>query len=211
MKSLKKIVPVNRAEFVNDVFRIIYERRAIRKFKDLNVERNTIEQIIDAGRMAPSAINKQPWKFYVLTNKNDIKEFSKAIISGTFKGILRSGFKGILKTTKDFLHFSHGKDFIKEDDPIFHSAPVVIFITSPKDNEWAELDTGMCAQNMMLAAKSIGLESCPVGLAKFVEHTPLYPRLKIPGTEQVQLAVIIGYGNESPEAKDRIKNNALFL
>ena len=50
----------------NDTIKIIYERRAVRKYKDISVEKNLIEQIIDTGRMAPSAINKQPWKFYGL-------------------------------------------------------------------------------------------------------------------------------------------------
>ena len=42
---------------MNDMLKIIYERRAVRKYKDRSVDRTLIEQVLDAGRMAPSAIN----------------------------------------------------------------------------------------------------------------------------------------------------------
>jgi nitroreductase len=205
------IVTTPSQQLWNDTIKTIYERRAVRKFKDTSVEKKLIEQVIEAGKMAPSAINKQPWKFYILTNKADIKAFSKEITPVIAKGILKSGIKGIIKTAKELLHFSHGSDFFKGEDPIFHGAPVVVFITSPKDNEWATLDIGMCAQNIMLAAKAIGLDTCPVGLGKFVEKTKIYSRLNVPATEQVNLAIVMGYGSEAPEAKERITNNVTFL
>ena len=117
----------------------------------------------------------------------------------------------IIKTGKDFLHFSHGSDFLKAEDAIFHGAPVVIFIASPKDNEWASLDVGMCAQNIMLSAKSLGLDSCPVGLAKFVEQTKIYSKLNVPESDHVNLAIVLGYGNEKPEPKERVTGNAVFI
>lgn len=161
--------------------------------------------------MAPSAINKQPWKFYILTNQDDIKAFSKEISKAALKGILKSGIKGIIQTTKDFLHFPHSSDFLNADDAVFYGAPVVIFITSPKDNEWAGLDIGMCSQNIMLAAKSLGLDSCPIGFGKFVEHTKIYSRLNVSASEQVNLAIILGYGDENPEPHERVKNNTVFI
>ena len=213
MKTLEKQIakPTSSKKFANEILKTIYERRSVRKFKDILPDRSIIEQLIDAGRMAPSAINKQPWKFYILTNKEDILAFSVETSKAALKGIMKSGIKGIIKTGKDLLHFSHGADFFKTDDPIFHGAPVVIFITSPKDNEWATLDIGMCSQNIMLAASSLGLDSCPVGLGKFVEQTSLYNKLNIPSTEQVDLAIIIGYGDEHPEVKERIKDNIFFI
>jgi len=189
----------------------IYERRAVRKYQNRPVEKRLIDKIIQAARMAPSAMDKQVWRFYILTNPEEIALFSKMISRAVIKGVIRSGIKSIIKTTQDFLHFSHNTDFLKTEDPIFHGAPAVIFITSPKEDEWATLDIGMCAQNIMLAAKSFGLETCPVGLAKFVEQTKQYPKLKIPETEEVQLAVVLGYGDEKPEMKERKQDNCIYL
>jgi len=194
-----------------DTIRAIYERRAVRKYKDKPVERKMIEQVIDAGRMAPSAINKQPWKFYVLTDKAAIKSFSKEISGVALKGFFKSGVKGIIKNASHLLRFSRGFNFNLMEDPVFHGAPVVIFITAPQDNEWASLDIGMCAQNMMLAAKSLGLDTCPIGFGKFVEGTKSFPKLKVPASEQVHLSIIMGYGDESPEAHERKKDNMVFI
>lgn len=198
-------------KFENEILKIIYERRSVRKYKDIAMERKIIEQILDAGRMAPSAMNKQPWHFYILTNKEDINSFSKEISVVAARGFVKSGIMEIVRTTNDLLHFSHDSDFLKTENYIFHGAPVVIFITSLKDDEWATLDVGMCAQNIMLAAKSFGLDSCPVGLAKFVEQTKIYSKLRVPKSEQVNLAIVLGYGDENPEPKERIKNNSVFI
>jgi len=45
---------------MNEVIKNIYERRAVRKYTDQVVTKDIIEEIVDAGRMAPSAMNKQP-------------------------------------------------------------------------------------------------------------------------------------------------------
>lgn len=196
---------------MNETLNTIYERRAVRKYKDQPLAIETINQILDAGRMAPSAINKQPWKFYVLTNKETINLFGQKIAKAALKSLAKMSLKNIIKMTTGFLHFPNGIGFLKEHDPVFHGAPAVIFITAPKDNEWASLDVGMCSQNIMLAAKSLGLDSCPVGFGKFVMNTKIYPRLKISDAEQVLISITIGYGDEAPEIHERIKNNVRFI
>jgi nitroreductase len=197
---------------MNDTIKTIFERRAIRKYKEKAVSKEIIEQIIDAGRIAPSAMNRQPWKFYVVTSKEDIKLFSREIAKQGLKTIPKIGIKEAVKSiVAGVTNLSHGIDFLMSKDPVFHEAPVVIFITAPKDNEWASLDIGMCSQNMMLAAKSLGLDSCPIGFGKFVEKTKSYSKLNIPSDERVQLAIIIGYGDEKPEVHKREKDNVFYI
>jgi nitroreductase len=196
---------------INETLSVIYSRRAVRRYKDKPVNRTLIEQVIGAGRMAPSAMNMQPWKFYVLNDKGEIKSFSNQIAKASVKGIAKTGVKGIAKAVSSALLHPHDLSFFKGDDFIFHGAPVVIFITAPKDNEWAGLDIGACAQNMMLAAKSFGLDTCPVGLAKFVENTQVFPKLNISKKDHVMLAVILGYGDETPEMHERKRNNLFYI
>lgn len=195
----------------NKALDVIYARRSVRKYEDRPVERKLIEQVLDVGRMAPSAMNHQPWKFYVLTNKEDIKSFSKEIGKASLKGIANMKAKDIAKSFISALLHPHNLSFFKGDEFIFHGAPVVIFITAPRDNEWAAIDVGACAQNMFLAAKSMGLDSCPVGLAKFVEGTKIFSKLNIHDSDHVMLAVIIGYGNELPEIHERKKDNVFYI
>ncbi|MFZ1677548.1 MAG: nitroreductase [Saprospiraceae bacterium] len=205
----KELLP--EPEVDSEILKNIYHRRAVRKYTTELVDQAVIEQIIDAGRMAPSAINEQPWKFYVLTDKETISAFSKEIRKVAAKHFMKSGPGKIVKTIVSLLHFPHKTDFFKSGDPVFHDAPVVIFITAPVDNEWAALDIGMCSQNMMLAAKSLGLESCPIGFGKYVEQTKMYSRLKILSSEKVHISIIFGYGDETPEVHKRITDNVMYI
>ncbi len=189
----------------------IYERRSIRKYQSKPVDTKLIEQVLEAGRMAPSAMNKQPWKFYVFTNKETIQLMSKEIKKAAAKDFLKSGLKQIIKMAANLFHGASGIDFLKTADPVFYGAPVVIFITAPRNHEWAAMDIGMCAQNIMLAAKSLGLDSCPVGFGKYLEHTKCYSLLSAKASEQIHLSIILGYGNETPEVHKRIKNNVIFI
>jgi nitroreductase len=195
----------------NDTLTTIYKRRAVRKYLPNMIEEDLLEKIIDAGRMAPSAMNRQPWKFYILTHKDTIAAFSKEIAKISSKAILKTAVKHPVETFKTLLHFSPGPVGLESEDPIFHGAPVVVFITGPKNNEWSGLDIGMCAQNMMLAAKSLGLESCPVGFAKYIEQTSIFHKLEVPDKEEVHLAVILGYGDENPEPHARLRDNVIFI
>ena len=201
------------AKFDNLVLETIYKRRAIRKFTEQPVETNLIEKILDAGRMAPSAINKQPWHFYLLRKPETIQEFSKAIMSSSKMAMFKAGIKEAFHaiTHPGTFHLKDGIEFFKANDPVFHNAPLVIFITSSISNEWAPLDIGMCAQNMMLAAKSLGVDSCPIGFGKFIENSDEYQKLDIPKDQHVNLALIFGYANETPELHPRSRDNVSYV
>ena len=183
----------------NQTLKTIYERRAIRKFKEQPVAKELIFELLEAGRMAPSAMNKQPWHFYILNNKEGIKALSNAILHHSKLAMLKAGIKEIVNSIlhPGSFHLKDGIDFFSHEDPIFHGAPVVIFISSTKGNEWAHLDVGMCAQNIMLAAKSLGLDSCPIGLAKFIEHTDEYNEFEVPSSEEINLAIIIWHSYQA--------------
>ena len=56
----------------------IFHRVSIRKYEDKPVEKEKILQILKAGMQAPSACNQQPWEFYGVTDKEKIRELSKA-------------------------------------------------------------------------------------------------------------------------------------
>jgi nitroreductase len=197
-------------ESMPEAMKVIYTRRSVRRYKEQSVSRELIEQVVDAGRMAPTAMMKQPWKFYVLTEADTISTFSKAIIKTLTKEMVHEGPIGIAKLAAGALYSLYHSDFKKAPD-VFYGAPVVIFITAPKDEDWACYDASMCAQNMMLAAKALGLDSCPLGVGKAVEHTPIYYKLRIPYPEQVFLALIMGYGDEHPKVRKRVRDNIIYV
>jgi nitroreductase len=145
--------------------------------------------------MAPSAINLQPWKFYVITDKEKIRHFSNAIA----------------EIAKPFFHLLTSDKTKAVADPVFHDAPVVIFLVAPKEDQWSALDLGMCAQNMMLAASSLGLATCPIGFAALLENAPSISELHLSKNDRIYLALTLGYGNESPEVHPRAGENVFYL
>ncbi len=196
---------------MNEIIDNIYKRRAVRKYKDIGISREVIDELIMAGKMAPSAMNKQPWKFYVLTDKEIIKKLSHGIQEVALKKMKGKGVKEIAKAALSLFHFSSIKNLLNIEDHVFYNAPVVIFISHQRDDEWGKLDVGMCAQNIMLAAKSLGLESCPVGFAKYVSESPEYALLKVPENEEVDLAIVLGYGDESPDIPNRTGDHIIYI
>ncbi len=68
-------------ENVLEVFR---KRRSIRKFKKDLLSKETIEQIVDCARLAPTAINIQPWEFIVITGSEKKKEIADTTDHGKF-------------------------------------------------------------------------------------------------------------------------------
>ena len=59
-----------------ETFEAIQKRRSIRSYTGDLVPKEDLERIVDAGRLAPSGNNKQPWHFIVVTDKNMIQKLS---------------------------------------------------------------------------------------------------------------------------------------
>lgn len=57
----------------------IFNRRSIRKFKDLPVEKEKIDKLLRAAMQAPSALNQQPWEFIVVEDRTVLQKLSKAM------------------------------------------------------------------------------------------------------------------------------------
>ena len=55
----------------------IFTRTSVRDYEDRPVEDEKIEKILRAAMAAPSAMNQQPWEFYVVTDKDTLKKLSK--------------------------------------------------------------------------------------------------------------------------------------
>lgn len=67
-----------------DILEIIKTRRSIRKYTTEPVSNDSINKLLEAGRWAPSAGNKQPWKFIVVTDRKELQELSAVLSTGKF-------------------------------------------------------------------------------------------------------------------------------
>lgn len=61
-----------------DFFEVIRNRRSIRKYQDKSVEKEKLQKILEAARLAPSAMNRQPYKLIVVSKKDILSKMNSA-------------------------------------------------------------------------------------------------------------------------------------
>ena len=182
----------------------IYDRRSIRKYQDREVSMELIEQLIDAARMAPSAKNRQPWKYIVYTGDGKQK-----LTDAMAKGIEREE-SGEAK----FPDFRYGIADAKNTVRVMREAPVVIvvlnsngkspFIPVKEDGRIVEqcdaLSIGASIQNMLLRAQELGLGTLWIANTCFAYNE----LIEFIGTDnQLTGIVAVGAANEAPPKRPR--------
>lgn len=184
----------------------IYSRRSIRRFADREVPVDLVEDILEAGRIAPSAKNRQPWKFIVLGNE------SKA----EFIYHMEQGIKREENGAPHLPETGCGIPDAKNTVRVMKEAPVIIavintnsksaspFAAIDKDERVVEicdsLSLGAAIENMILKAESLGLGTLWIANT-FFAYTELMEYLNTDG--QLVSAVAVGYAAESPKPRPR--------
>jgi nitroreductase len=188
-------------KFSNPVLQSIYQRRSVRNYKADPVLDDVLLELIKAGIYAPTARNQQLWRFAVVTNKADIDRYSDRVkllwrMNPLF-GLAAAGLagKGLQKYAKMLntpgLHF-------------FHHAPALVFIFAPEARLVRE-DRSCAAENMMLAARSLGIGSCWIGLAAPLgKDKKTRDELNVPGKYRLMATIVFGYPtNDVRKAPER--------
>ncbi|MGA9622242.1 nitroreductase family protein [Methanoregula sp.] len=171
-------------KLTNPVMEIIYGRRSVRKYADKDVPDEIIREIIRAGTYAPTAVNKQPWRFVVIKNRKLIDELDEKA-----KTIFVSMFRD--STVPELAVYA--KNLAKPEVRILYEAPVFILVfTSP--DAMNEHDCALAAENMMLAAHSLGIGSCWIGLAAGLGSDETFLKeTGVPKDHKLVAPLIFGY------------------
>ena len=197
----------------------ITSRRSIRAFLPTPVAREDIEAILEVSARAPSGTNTQPWKVYVLTGAakerlsdeivrvhNDpalVKEhneeynyYPREWVSPYIDRRRKVGWDlysllGLTRDNKTGMHAQHGRNYR------FFDAPVgMIFTIDRIMDQGSWLDYGMFLQNIMVAARGRGLDTCPQ--AAFTQfHRIIAEQLQLPVNEMVVCGMSLGYADMS--------------
>ena len=195
----------------------ITSRHSIRAFLPTPVPRETIEAILAVASRAPSGTNTHPWKVYVLTGAAkealsrrvlDIyddpeerelhtEEYAYYPIEWKSPFIDRRrkvgwdlyGLLGIAKTDKNRMHLQHSRNYE------FFGAPVGLMFTIDRimrQGSW--LDFGMFLQSLMVAARGLGLDTCPQ--AAFTPfHRIVVDAIGAPANEQLVCGMSLGHAD----------------
>src|SRR3989344_754883 len=151
-----------------DFWRLILQRRSIRKWTSKEITPDLIDKMIMAATWAPSSCNRQAWKFTIVS--------------------------------KDKRHILQHR--------VLEAAPVVILISVDErpyffhEKHAHALDVGFAAQNLLLAATSLGIGSCPVYFAyPYIQRAKKL--LGIESYRKIYFAVGLGYSAENPDRPAR--------
>jgi nitroreductase len=162
----------------NEVLTAIRERRSVLRFESAPVEDEKLDAILEAGRWAPSWINKQPWNFIVIKDQKTKEKLSETVPTTFVQGL-------------------------KE-------APLCIaVVVNAVEDPYHYAEAGAtAAQNMALAAHSLGLNSSWVGVydlknEKNSAESKVRKILEVPRDVRVIAILPIGKVKGDPPKKDR--------
>ena len=205
------------AEHQNQVDAAITSRRSVRAFLPTAVPNEVVRQILATAARAPSGTNIQPWRVYVLTGSR-LKQLSDAILSAYNDPEVAKthteaypyypkewvspyierrrkigwglyGLLGITREDKDKMHHQHGRNYL------FFDAPVgLIFSIDRILEQGSWLDYGMFLQNIMVAARGRGLDTCPQA-AFNPFHRVIREALQMPESEELVCGMALGYAD----------------
>ena len=165
----------------NSVRLAIRERRATRRFATKAVSEALVHELLETAVWAPSANNLQPWSFAVVQNRILLREISQAA----------------KRRLADDPHWRTHLPLADPDFDIFYGCGTLIVICAAADGFDPVGDCYLAGQNLMLMAWSMGLATCPVGLARDVlQEDFMKRRLQIPAEITPVLPIIVGYASK---------------
>lgn len=230
----------DQVQYVDEAIR---SRQSIRAFSSKSVAHQTIKEILDVAARAPSGTNTQPWKVYVVTgSKRDemiqrvseaqMELFNNPELSDKYKetfayyperwispfierrrenGWGLYGLLGIEKGDKQKMAAQHLRNYQLFD------APVGLYFTVDKAmGIGSKMDISMFIQNIMIAARARGLDTCAQG-AWNPFHAIVLDVLLAPDHEELVCGMALGYAD--PDAiintfvtpREPVENFTVFL
>lgn len=218
------------------VFEAIASRKSVRAFLPKPVPESILRDLLEKSARAPSGTNIQPWFVTVVTGERKERltaallaahdagdtgdeeynyyppQWREPYISRRRKiGFDMYGLLGIGKGDKDKMHQQAGRNYA------FFGAPVGLFFTIDRDmGQGSWLDFGMFTENLMLAARGHGLDTC-IQAAFLKYHRIIEEILEIPAHQQLVTGMSLGYAdpdapvNRLETVREPLENFVRFL
>ncbi len=164
---------------MNEVLQAILTRRSVRSFTAQKIEKDILKQLADAARYAPSAMNRQTWKFTVVSNPECLRDLAAAISA----------------------HLHRGSDYN------FYGATALILASNERENPHGTEDCACALENIFLAAHSLGVGSVWINQLKGNCDVPairaVLDRMHLPSNHIVLGMAALGYPSAPVAAVDK--------
>ena len=230
-------------EQIRHVDDAITSRHSVRAFLDTPVTTQTIKDILTVASRAPSGTNTQPWKVYVVTGKKraemidrvctaQIELFQKPELAEQYQetfayypetwispfidrrrenGWGLYGLLGIQKGEKEKMAAQQLRNYQLFDAPV-----ALCFTVNKAMGIGSKMDISMMIQNVMVAAKARGLDTCPQAAWNHF-HPIVLDVLDAPEDEELVCTVALGYAdpdhivNSFITPREPVENFTVFL
>jgi nitroreductase len=166
-----------------NMLELILRRQSDRKYSEKPVEAEKLGRIIEAGRMAPSACNSQPWKFIVATDHVVIRKLAESASERLTGMNLFVGQAPVLI-------------IIVRENPNFSSK----IGGTIKRKDYSNIDIGIAAENICLQATAEGIGSCMIG---WFNEKMIRKVLGVPASKRIELIITLGYSTAEYRQKKR--------
>ena len=183
---------------MNETLKNIAGRYSCRDFADKPLTDAQIYELVSAALAAPSAMNRQPWRVSVVTDKTLIEE-------------LDAEGMALLAAEEDKSAYER---MMARGGKLFYDAPCLIVITSD-GSAYAAIDSGILCQNIALAAQSLGLGSCIVAMLRIPLSGPRGPefkkRLKFGDGYDFSISILVGNAQSGKEPHELDRGKVVFV
>ncbi len=154
---------------------VMKERRSIRKFQEGVIPKEDLNKILEAGRLAPSAKNKQPWELVIMEDKKMQNNIAEELVK-----------------------------VLQQENPTseaIKTASIVIMVFNPLEmDDFNIMSIGASIENMLLEATHLGYGSLWIGLTKNIES---YIKGICNQEHPLMATICLGYKEETPESRPR--------
>jgi nitroreductase/NAD-dependent dihydropyrimidine dehydrogenase PreA subunit len=171
-------------------FNFLRSRRSIRCYRDAKVPRETLGQLLQIARYAPSGHNSQGLSYVVVEDRDRLRGL---------RGVVVDWMRGIMATQPELAATLHLSDIVEAhhggEDMILRQAPHLIVATAQKPARMAQLSTYLALEYVELYATSLGLGTCWAGYVQVCaqQYGPLAEYLQVPSDLMITGAMMVGY------------------
>jgi len=192
-----------------DFIHFVRGRRSHRRFLEKDVPRKDLETLVDLCRYAPTGSNRQTLEIMIIQDRGKIERLSNYTVDffeNEIDSLAREAeayreagmevpqiITSALTMTDTLNLIVTARKFGLE--VIFHRAPVVMIFHSPVETSCPKDDCVIASTTVTLAARTINLETCYIGLFEFAANTyqPIVEELNLPEGHKVYSVLILGY------------------
>lgn len=160
---------------MEEFFDMLSRRQSCRDYDiDRPVEKEKVLKCVEAGQIAPSACNSQPWHFYAVTDPK--------LVPAIREGVMPMGSNAFAKNVNAFI-------VITQEKPPFTERVADMAMK----RGFSDMDIGISVAHIVLAAEAQGLSTCILGM---MDDKKLAAALNLPEKTRFKLTIAIGYAAE---------------